>query len=80
MRICIKVPPRPTPIERHAIQTQSGGGLPGGMDILRWFIKALEEIEEWGVIPLTNRITKDQTPGPSLFSIVRRSQPLLCCR
>jgi hypothetical protein len=39
-----------------------------------------EEIEEWDLIPLTNRITKDQTPGPSLFFIVSRSQPLLCCR
>ena len=35
MRICIRVPPRPTPIERQAIQTLSGGGLPGGMVISR---------------------------------------------
>ncbi|AKN59941.1 hypothetical protein WB44_01035 [Synechococcus sp. WH 8020] len=35
MRICINVPPKPTPIERQAIQTLSGGGLPGGMVISR---------------------------------------------
>ena len=42
--------------------------------------QAPEEIEEWSIIPLTNRITKDQTPGPSLFSIVRPLHLLLCCR
>ena len=39
-----------------------------------------EEIEEWGVIPLANRITKDQTPGPSLIKILRPLLALLCCR
>ena len=78
----MSVPPSPTPMERQASHTQSGGGSPGGMVCLwrGYWWNTPEETEEWCVIPLANRITMDQTPGPSLFCIVRPVEQPLCCR